>query len=68
MSSTHSHSATADAWQEVMPDRPFLPMDSLILCSLMGRIFRPFFSAVSQAIEVTADLQAIAKAELSGMN
>jgi hypothetical protein len=61
-------STVANAWQEVIPDTPFRPIDMRIRCSLTGNIFFPCLSATSQAIEVNILLHAVATAELSGMN
>lgn len=47
---------------------PFLPIDSLMRCSLIVSIGRPILSACSNAIEVRADLQATATASDSGTN
>jgi hypothetical protein len=77
VSSTNNHSnklqgqplSTATlALHEVIPVTPFLPMDSRIICSLIGRIFMPFFSAISHASEVSDALHEVASAPLSGIN
>jgi len=64
--SGYFHFVITNALQEVMPERPFRPIDKRIACSLICSISLSCSSDCSTAIDVSARLRAVATASLSG--